>query len=69
MKNDNEKKYSLDECFDLLHINQKQDVKELEIDNNKSVFDSYGNYIYPTDYVYSGPNSVICLLLSKNEDR
>lgn len=58
MKNDNEKKYSLDECFDLLHINQKQDVKELEIDNNKSVFDSYGNYIYPTDYVYSEPNFI-----------
>ena len=58
MKNDNEKKYSLDECFDLLHINQTQDAKELEIDNNKSVFDSYGNYIYPTDYVYSEPNFV-----------
>lgn len=58
MKNDNEKKYSLDECFDLLHINQKQDAKELEIDNNKSVFDSYGNYIYPTDYVYSEPNFI-----------
>lgn len=58
MKNDNEKECSLDAYFDLLHINQKQDVKELEIDNNKTIFDSYGNYIYPTDYVSSDRNFV-----------
>ena len=47
-----ENKYSVEECFDLLNLEESNNYVE------NSVFDEFGNYKFETDVILEKPNTI-----------
>jgi len=55
----NEHEYSIEDAYELLDCEDSQSEVIEQFDESE-VFDSYGNYIFPTETKFSGSNNLVC---------